>query len=65
MKFNLKNRPGCCLHVFRMPKHESHLYDCNINEWFEGFEKELNDIIKELGNEHDRHWIAIEEILGE
>ena len=43
MKFNLKNRKGCCLHGFSIPKYKTHLYDCQINEWFEGFEERQKD----------------------
>lgn len=58
MKYNLKNRPKCWV--------EEKEYPNNVEGWFEGFEKELRKIIEELGNdEYPRHWIAIEEILGD
>jgi len=59
MKFNLKNRPN---------PHD-YQYRKKVKEWFEGFEKELREILddlKECPTEHEFLMMSfIKEILGE
>jgi len=63
MKFNLKNRPMIIMGSGKW------FYDSNeVNEWFEGFEKELKELEK-IYAESDSHSAAgkyglIKEILG-
>ena len=62
MKFNLKNRP------IRDPATTLTLeYEDALDEWFEGFEKELHEKIKNwpLNTKFHPALIEIKEILGE
>ena len=72
MKFNLKNRPFISIiDIISTPISESTFNKIkeyiDINEaWFEGFEKELREIL-DSEIEHEHPWVArfIKEILGE
>jgi len=54
MKYNLTNRPK--------PYEKHEVYDPYLEEWFEGFEAELRDKLRDYS--HDRYNLIME-ILGE
>lgn len=62
MKFNLKNRPKVCF----QPAKNGTMSLSHIESWFEGFEKELRDMIEKYSAK-DAIWgkELIEEILGD
>ena len=70
MKHNLKNRPRCHPYELKQTMIE------NVENWFEGFEKELRDIQQIEPTDHvsghvqaivfrEESYIRIKEILGE
>ena len=44
MRFNLKNRPDCCLH--ERHQDERDMFACSVIAWFEGFEAEVRKILR-------------------
>ena len=63
MRYNLKNRP------YKLPSKRG-AYGEAVQEWFDGFEKELREIDRELADRPQDAWIFakrkfIKEILDE
>lgn len=69
MKFNLKNRPTAfALADLKLVKIEEGkwMQICpRLNEWFEGFEKELREIRKQTQKKTSPNLVRIDDILGE
>ena len=72
MKYNLKNRPK----IKNPPKDEEtnrnrkwlecyDEYHADSMQWFEGFEKELREMLPKEGQSYDLADLLIKEILGE